>query len=227
MPDVTCSECPQPVPARVGPGRPRVTCSEACRKARTNRRFRDSDRERRRTVRSDPARRAAERETRHSRGIPCSVCGVRQWRPGQEPAEYVCVKCRRSRNASASALLAEHGYGPKYATHIRRRYGLSAPAFVEMLAAQRWRCAICGILPTPPETLVIDHCHTSGAVRELLCQPCNRALGGFRDSVELLRAAADYLLRFAESDRVPWCPVKPDMPRARPEVHADGLTPHL
>jgi hypothetical protein len=60
--------------------------------------------------------------------------------------------------------------------------------------AQRWRCAVCGRRPRPQDgRLVVDHDHRTGAVRALLCAPCNSALGLFGDKPERLRAAAEYL----------------------------------
>lgn len=41
--------------------------------------------------------------------------------------------------------------------------------------------------------LVVDHCHTTGKIRGLLCDDCNQGIGHFRDSPDLLRRAADYL----------------------------------
>jgi Recombination endonuclease VII len=57
-------------------------------------------------------------------------------------------------------------------------------------------CGICGVGPKSRK-LDRDHCHTSGGKRGLLCHRCNRALPGWIDAV-WLRAAADYLDRFAE-----------------------------
>jgi hypothetical protein len=39
----------------------------------------------------------------------------------------------------------------------------------------------------------VDHCHTGGHVRGIICNECNRGLGYFRDSPNALRNAASYL----------------------------------
>jgi hypothetical protein len=43
--------------------------------------------------------------------------------------------------------------------------------------------------------LVIDHCHSTGKVRGLLCHNCNRALGLFQDNITMLNDAIKYLER--------------------------------
>lgn len=60
-----------------------------------------------------------------------------------------------------------------------------------MLDRQGGACAIC--LQVRTETLHVDHCHATGAVRGLLCGACNRALGLLNDDPGLIRRAADYL----------------------------------
>jgi hypothetical protein len=67
-----------------------------------------------------------------------------------------------------------------------------------MLAAQDGRCVLCGAVPSPDGVkaaarLHIDHDHTSGKVRSLLCNGCNRGLGYLQDDPDLLRRAADYI----------------------------------
>ncbi len=44
-----------------------------------------------------------------------------------------------------------------------------------------------------PYRLVIDHCHSTGAIRGLLCSNCNTAIGLLSDNPEIIRKAADYL----------------------------------
>jgi hypothetical protein len=41
--------------------------------------------------------------------------------------------------------------------------------------------------------MCIDHCHTTGKVRGLLCHACNRALGNFGDNIANLEQAIIYL----------------------------------
>ena len=53
-------------------------------------------------------------------------------------------------------------------------------------------CAICGYDQPDDRDLAIDHDHITGTVRGLLCTRCNMGLGYF-SSIELLKAAADYL----------------------------------
>lgn len=80
---------------------------------------------------------------------------------------------------------------------IKQRYGLTREQFDAVWTAQDGRCAICkdDIAQEPGLRMnaATDHCHVSGRVRGLLCQPCNRGLGHFRDRLDLLEAAVAYL----------------------------------
>lgn len=53
-------------------------------------------------------------------------------------------------------------------------------------------CQICGNIDYR-RMLNIDHCHKTGKVRGLLCDSCNKALGLFKDNVENLNKAIEYL----------------------------------
>lgn len=79
-----------------------------------------------------------------------------------------------------------------------KNYGISAKDYVELLEKQGHVCAICG----EPETRIhrgslasfsVDHDHETGKVRGLLCGTCNHGLGYFRDDVELMKNAIEYL----------------------------------
>lgn len=57
------------------------------------------------------------------------------------------------------------------------------------------QCVICGA----SGPLVVDHCHSTGQVRGMLCNHCNRGLGHFKDDPMLLEFAAQYLYASANS----------------------------
>jgi hypothetical protein len=83
----------------------------------------------------------------------------------------------------------------RFATRIKK-YGIVPSDFYAMLERQNGGCAICGKEHSgcaKQERLHIDHCHSTGRVRGLLCTNCNLAIGKLRDSPRLLRKAAEYI----------------------------------
>ena len=81
---------------------------------------------------------------------------------------------------------------------ILRKWGMTQDDYEALLAAQDGVCAICRGGPVGNKRyLGIDHDHETGKRRGLLCDKCNRALGGFNDDPDALRRAADYLDRYA------------------------------
>lgn len=82
------------------------------------------------------------------------------------------------------------------ATREQRRmstYGLTPEAFADLMTLQDGRCAICRKRQTD-RSIAVDHSHSSGEVRGLLCLKCNRELlGAAYDSLRMVLAAAIYL----------------------------------
>src|ERR1700748_548440 len=77
---------------------------------------------------------------------------------------------------------------------MRRNYGLTLAEYNKVLVFQDNRCAICKRDRKEfKNRFAIDHCHTTGLLRGLLCWGCNKALGVFRDSLARLKEAAMYL----------------------------------
>ena len=85
--------------------------------------------------------------------------------------------------------LKPHHYGGERADHLAD------------LAAQKDKCAICGIGPLfynggkHRVAAHLDHCHQTDEFRGWLCARCNHGLGHFMDNPEFLRAAAAYIER--------------------------------
>ena len=71
-------------------------------------------------------------------------------------------------------------------------YGLLSGDYDEMLVAQGGVCAICR-RPPSDNPLDVDHDHTTGEVRGLLCHRCNVGLGYFGDGLLGLESALRYL----------------------------------
>lgn len=82
------------------------------------------------------------------------------------------------------------------------RYKITRADYDRMLAAQSGKCAICGETAEHYAArhatfsfFSVDHDHTTGEVRGLLCNDCNAGLGFLREHPERIAAAISYLLK--------------------------------
>jgi hypothetical protein len=79
-------------------------------------------------------------------------------------------------------------------SQYRIRYGITLDEYNNMFEHQNGCCKICGTHQADLKNrLSVDHCHTSGAVRGLLCDRCNTALGLFDDDEQVLENALKYI----------------------------------
>ena len=72
------------------------------------------------------------------------------------------------------------------------RYGLSPEEFINKYDEQGKLCGICKEEMDLVDS-AIDHNHSTGSFRGILCKQCNRALGMFKDNEVLLNNAIKYL----------------------------------
>ena len=86
----------------------------------------------------------------------------------------------------------------KRSTQLKTNYGITLDDYHKMYTEQNGQCAVCSENKTDNGRggLVVDHCHESGAVRKLLCTHCNKGLGHFRDDVQRMVKAIEYLKLF-------------------------------
>ena len=85
------------------------------------------------------------------------------------------------------------------ADKLQLRYGLTYEQWERIREAESFSCMICGITEIEiGKKLDVDHCHDSGKVRGVLCNPCNTMLGHARDNVAILYAAVAYLQENAD-----------------------------
>jgi hypothetical protein len=78
--------------------------------------------------------------------------------------------------------------------HHLKRYGVSLEQYLEMLRAQDYKCLICEVKAEELDRdLCVDHCHTTGKIRGLLCNSCNTALGLLKEREDLILKAIEYI----------------------------------
>lgn len=164
----TCGECAGPIPIEVNLRA--KTCSRECGVAYQN-------------------RKRQERKTARWREIkqPCKQCGSEIPDDRHAGSKYCSAECKK-KFLDAAWRAKSPGYMRSYL------YGLTDEQYAELLAKQNGRCAICQTdKPGGKGGWHVDHCHTSGQVRALLCHHCNLLLGHAKDDIARLRAAITYL----------------------------------
>jgi hypothetical protein len=81
--------------------------------------------------------------------------------------------------------------------HYLSSYGLTREQVSQMLNEQEHKCALCSVdlqmKQGFKDSAHVDHCHTTGTVRGILCGNCNTSLGKLGDSVESIQRVLDYL----------------------------------
>lgn len=113
-------------------------------------------------------------------------------------------KCRDCINAYERQIRLnnyEHCKNLSRIRHLKNEYGITLEEFNKMNEEQNGLCAICKKPENPSlcDSLSVDHNHTTGKIRALLCRKCNSLLGLANDNALHLRLAADYLERWTPS----------------------------
>lgn len=80
-------------------------------------------------------------------------------------------------------------------TVLKYAYGITLDHFNGMYKDRDGKCDICGnrLPDCGTKGLYVDHCHTLGHVRGLLCRKCNHAVGYLNDDIVLFQKAITYL----------------------------------
>lgn len=77
----------------------------------------------------------------------------------------------------------------KWSNKTIRNLGLSQDFFVNELKESKWICSICKV----KSKLVVDHCHIKNKYRWLICRDCNLWLWNFKDNIDYIKSAIEYL----------------------------------
>lgn len=77
---------------------------------------------------------------------------------------------------------------------LKRNYKISLEDYNFIYESQKGKCAICGKDRKELKyDLAIDHNHTTGKIRGLLCNSCNSLIGCAEDNKDIIQSAIDYL----------------------------------
>lgn len=132
----------------------------------------------------------------------CCDCAA-EIRPQQKRCDACRIEHRRkTERENARARRSDPVYRERHnarrrgkQVHLQARYGITSEEYAAYLALQDGVCGICGTGCRTGQRLAVDHCHSTGRVRGLLCFACNTALGQMADDPARLRLAADWIER--------------------------------
>ena len=110
-------------------------------------------------------------------------------------SRYLCIKCYYKMGNDWSLENPQKAAVHKRNHHLEKTFGMTQMDFDSMLKAQGGVCAICSteLQDKRGYSPHIDHCHSTGIVRGILCFNCNAGLGMFKDNIESLKLAILYL----------------------------------
>jgi len=116
----------------------------------------------------------------------CKICGI------EKPLDEFYY---RTPNKNGSVSLRMECKSCRIEIQRYKKLGVCNVKYEEMLAKQKGVCAVCGCkLESSRYTkLCVDHNHTTGKIRGLLCTACNTAIGLMKDSTHRLANAIAYL----------------------------------
>lgn len=114
----------------------------------------------------------------------CYKCQTPVPEATRKPGKAVCDTCRVDPR--------DRGRATEQRRRLRK-YGLTQAEYDELLLTQGGRCRGCGTDDPGAKGWCIDHCHSSGRVRALMCNRCNTVLGLVDENAATLRALADFV----------------------------------
>jgi hypothetical protein len=145
----------------------------------------------------------------------CKVCNEKKPKERFQPQGYQCRECRTEKQRAYYASLppdtaeerkkkneylatwraknAERLKESSRVKHLKRKFNLTLEEYNSMSDSQNGLCAICQQKCETEMNLAVDHCHTTGKIRGLLCKNCNTAIGLFKEDTDNMLRAIEYI----------------------------------
>lgn len=138
--------------------------------------------------------------------VVCKVCRMNYTRAkkGQPLTDSIGTwnknktHCAKGHEYTAeTTYITSEGYRKCRKCHVigqrNRMYDISHEQYTSLWSEQNGSCAICHNEFAEDSEACIDHSHDTGEVRGLLCNNCNNGLGRFKDNIQYLQSAINYL----------------------------------
>lgn len=121
----------------------------------------------------------------------CRKCNL--LKPIEEFNRNAKYRKHQCKNCVSEYHKQRHTLNPsrKRNAQLKYWYGIDLQEYDMLAAKQLNRCKICNEITK----LNVDHDHTTNSIRGLLCCNCNRGLGMFKDNIQLLSSAIEYLVQ--------------------------------
>jgi hypothetical protein len=129
----------------------------------------------------------------------CSSCKTRKNlknfhknKSSKDGHHHYCKKCKNE--SRIIRRLSDNSF--RIAQNIKQKlskYNITNEHYISILEKQKKSCSICSNTFENERTIFIDHDHSNGNVRGLLCPKCNTILGLANDNINTLLSAVNYL----------------------------------
>jgi len=113
-----------------------------------------------------------------------------------------CRECWKFQEAVRREKLGAKGRKNR---KLQTLYGINIQQYQDMLNEQHNLCAVCdnkeSIMNQKSnkiQKLSVDHNHTTGKIRGLLCTACNKGLGMLKDNPDIVLKGYHYLMKYEE-----------------------------
>lgn len=78
--------------------------------------------------------------------------------------------------------------------NLKRLYGITIDEYNDIFTFQNGKCIGCNRHQEElKRALCVDHCHTTGKVRGLLCHSCNSLVGFINNDIKILKNLINYI----------------------------------
>jgi hypothetical protein len=86
--------------------------------------------------------------------------------------------------------------------YLRKHYGITLDQWNKMYSDQNGKCAVCFVEfdKLLKKNIHIDHDHTNGKLRQLLCTNCNCAIGNLKEDIDLCNRVIAYLTKWKSNE---------------------------